>query len=595
MTLAVKRNGWLATIIWCALALTVFATPVRRTAITTTSRPLRPTPGNRTHYSDGTLRLGSLEVDTNYTRVASGNVTLLMPWDRATNAYAPTLKSVQQAWGASNNISVNWRLVSGSYDDYVNTILDACEKDEGAWDVVWIRADMVGKMSHCLKDIWAWNEAAAVEHGGVVARGAVVDDRLVGLPAELSFGIMLYNDDLLEKYGFPYPPGNLDELESMATAILKAERTLERYWMCGWAGPLSASENLTTVVSEWIGSVSGTILTETSSGDLDVSVATSPVANLFVRLVQWISQGVICSEDVGSATPDSSLQKFIDGKTIFLRTSTDMLKRIIDAKPSFNWGVAPLPSNLESGLGVGGVDGWYVGAYKYAPNPEAAVKTAEWLSSAGYQRDKILTVGMGMVGTYPEFLLDRQVCNVYGSVGGVSLCLTLSQVFLVRRPVGLAGPLWHNVSTAIQERVLQILQGDTYIVTGLQALDQKIRGILDLPPSNSTGPIIADPTVTKPGKAAIRKVGTQLSGLFLVVCITAVVVLLLRRKQRHDMELEEKMKAEAERGPEARVEMQAASIDDEEERKKARKLKGKGRATDEEEQGLIDKSEKIEI
>ncbi|KNC99380.1 uncharacterized protein SPPG_05624 [Spizellomyces punctatus DAOM BR117] len=569
-----------------------------RSSLTTTTRPLRPYPGNRTNYPSGLPRNDSSSANPNYAAVAQGNVTVLMPYDRAHNSYAPDLKLAQQAWGEANNVSVHWKDFGPDvdYDAYVQRVIQACASGEDDFDVIWVEASYVGVLADCLIDVWAWSDTLGSDHIGAVARGGVIKDRLVALPAELSFGILLYNMDLLTRYNYYSPPASVAEMEEMAAQILIGEKVMEHQALCGLTGAMFG-EPLASMATEWLAGIGAALVNDTG----DVTIATTPVAGLFASVINWLQSGILDQADVGTADMDAAIARFTNGNAIFLRTTTSMLPQIMNTLESawFGWGVAPVPSQLENGLGVGTIDGWFTGVYRHSKNPAAALRTVEWLTSAEYQKQKILKVGTRMVGTFPQFLLDRQICQAYGSVRDVSLCLIYSQVNLARRPIPQTGAKYPNISLTFQKFLLNLLDGNTYIITGLENLDKSLRTQLDLPPRDYS--IILDPGVIgRPGKIIPQKVGTQLAGLFLVVGVTALVVFLYRRKQRLDLQSE--LRASAASVVEAARQGGAPTGESHEmgqvkEEKTARKSKGKEKEEDPygENTSLIQKSEKIEI
>ncbi|KAI8816873.1 uncharacterized protein EV422DRAFT_272898 [Fimicolochytrium jonesii] len=581
------------------LADTAQAAPYihRRAALTTTTRPLRPSPGNRTHYSTGQPRLGSSTADPTFLTTASGPVTILTPHERATAVHATQLKEANAAWGASQNLSITWKQFPEGSDyaaDYVNQVLQACRTGQSSFDVVWVESAYVGALSECLEDVWAWDEAAAGGHAEVVARGGVVAERLVALPAELSFGILLYNSDLLERYGYGYPPDTLNEFEEMATAVLMGERMLENYKMAGWTGPLSSSEDLTSTVAEWIQSIGSSIIDDNGS----VTVGTTQVANLLARLTRWLESGIIDPSDVGQSTLTSSLNRFLAGQALFARTTTAHVPGIISSASSagFDWGIAPVPSDLESGLGVGTAEGWLVGTYRHSQNKAGAMKVVEYLTSQEYQKAKILDLGAAMVGTYPSFLLDRSICQAYGTVRSTSLCMVYSQVSVNRRPVSQAGARYANVTAAVQATVLEVMTGATAIVPALKALDARLRVIMGQP-AVELSLEIDDSIVVRPGKKSLDQLGTQLAGLCVVLAVTAVVVVGLRRTQRREIEKQLMAGNPGQNPPQGQAGPSSPGTGDgqpemrEAGSSSSKQDKGKGA----EYEALIDKSEKIEI
>ncbi|KAJ3024106.1 hypothetical protein HKX48_006462 [Thoreauomyces humboldtii] len=533
--------------------------------------------------------------DLTYETTASGSVVILTPYDRSVSTHADALRAANAAWGAENDISVSWKSFAEGTDyrnDYIAQVLDACKnKEMGVFDVVWLESSEVGLLADCMEDLWSWSETIAVEHGGVVARGAVVNERLVGLPAELAFGIMLYNSDLLEKYGYYYYPSDIDELEEMAITVLTGERALENYKLSGWTGPLTETEDLISWATEWFAGIKQTILSDTGS----VTIGTTAVASFLARLTVWLAEDIIDDLDVDTTDMAAATTRFRNKQSIFLRTTTAHVPEIIASPPSFDWGIAPVPSQLENGLGIGTAEGWFVGVFKYSSNKPGAVRVAEYLTSEAYQKAKILDLGASMVGTYPNFFLDKSICEAYGTVADVSLCSTYAQVSLTRRPIPQAGVHYANLSSQVQETLMEVMTGETYIITALTALDASLRVLFGQPAVADLGLEIDESTVIRPSKKTPENVETQLAGLLAVAAVTAVIVALLRRQQRRKME--QKLIAGNPSSPtRAAQEMQQA--DNREENGAAGK--GKSRAGDErgdsdENAALIEKSDTIEI
>ncbi|KAI9097034.1 hypothetical protein DFS34DRAFT_581145 [Phlyctochytrium arcticum] len=524
-----------------------------------------------------------------------------MPYERATNAWSADLKAAQKAWGAANNITITWRDFGPSVDyaGYVDRVMKACQNGTlDDFDVIWLEASYVGELSDCLLDLWAWNDALGADHSGTVARGGYIKDRLVALPAELSFGILAYNWDLLATYDYPYPPEDIPEMESMATAIITGERARDHSTLSGLTGAF-VGEDLSSFAYEMLASVGGNLINETTGV---VSVAHTPVANLLARMLMWISTGIIDQNDIGQTTMDQAIARWVTGESVFLRTTTSNIPKLIEimnskGQDAFNWGVSPVPSGEDQRLGSGATEGWYTGVYKNSKNKGAALRTVEWLTSQLYQEQKILKVGPKMVGTYPPFLINPKICSAYGSVRDQHLCLVYSQVDLVRRPVTETGPLYLNVSAIFQNFMKDVLMGNTYPITALKTLDSTLRVLLGNPPTDYSSLEITDTSIGKPGKIVPKNIMTQLTGLFFVVSVTAIVVLLYRRKRRDN--LHKKLRASAQAVVENTVTTEGGVPPEMEQVEKQRQAdKGKGVANDdsyEEDASLIQKSEKIEL
>ena len=79
----------------------------------------------------------------------------------------------------------------------------------------------------------------------IMSRLLTLGQPIVSLPAEADFGMIYYNMDILNRYGFDAPPKDIAELETQMTTIIQAEHALENYGLSGitseYTGRLSSS------------------------------------------------------------------------------------------------------------------------------------------------------------------------------------------------------------------------------------------------------------------------------------------------------------------------------------------------------------------
>jgi ABC-type glycerol-3-phosphate transport system substrate-binding protein len=62
---------------------------------------------------------------------------------------------------------------------------------------------------------------------------------LVALPMELDYGVLFFNQGLLNRYGLQGPPSNFDDMSNMASYILAAEKSEQNFKLSGITGLFS--------------------------------------------------------------------------------------------------------------------------------------------------------------------------------------------------------------------------------------------------------------------------------------------------------------------------------------------------------------------
>src|SRR5690242_9414527 len=135
--------------------------------------------------------------------------------------------------------------------------LSVLQSDPAAVDVLQVDPVWAVRLAPHLLDLRAQLASYRSDELPEVIENATFDGRLVGAPMLVSYGLLYYRKDLLEKYGFSHPPATWDELEQQAERIQRGERAAgdKEFWGYVWQG--GDYEGLTCNALEWQYSAGG--------------------------------------------------------------------------------------------------------------------------------------------------------------------------------------------------------------------------------------------------------------------------------------------------------------------------------------------------
>ncbi|KAJ3099824.1 hypothetical protein HDU97_002750 [Phlyctochytrium planicorne] len=443
--------------------------------------------------------------DSTFQTTSTGPINILtLPYLQNPQAIA-----YQRTFDATPPINISHTILPDDLSDeiYVQKIQKDCEEKRGDYDVVVLNTPLAGRLGDCFLDLSGWDKK---NPDGFVDRIGWMST--VG--GRLDYGVMFYNQDILDAAGQDYPPMSIDEFEDTASAAVTYLRQNE----------ISGIIGLTTQLSEWLYGQNRNALIDI---DGTVKIATNPAASIMERVAAWSDQGILDLAELSTpeeTSDEESIQKFLSGKAIFMRHWTSTIPRIEKENVPFKWGVGPIGGSRR-GQGVGALGGVSVGVYRYTKNPSAAAKVAFWLSSVEYQKTLLTKYKLFFVPTRSQLLLDSQVCQVLT----IDYCQLFALTTPSLRPTGFAGKSYQNVTSMIQKSITKILTGGTTIKSSLESLDVQVRTELNIDLADST---INDPgsTILVPQKKAPTHVEIQLSGLVMVIIVTTTVVVLLRQR-----------------------------------------------------------------
>ncbi|KAJ3171902.1 hypothetical protein HK101_011202 [Irineochytrium annulatum] len=465
--------------------------------------------------------------DPYYNTTATGPVTILY----LSSQTSANLDALHNGFVANPPIRIDHRVFSPDegYDVYVRQVLDACHEGiSGMFDVVMVDAAYTGVLGDCLLDLQGWDKTIGTGFQQDVLNNSVVNGRLVSLPTASDYGVLYYNQDMLDRSNQAYPPTCYDDIEASAISALQSERTVENFDVSGVAGQYYG-ESLTATAAEWLyGANRSAFLTPDGS---NVTVATNDVAEVLSRIAAWTNAFIIDPNDVGApadgSTPEAaSLEKFANGKAVYLRHWSSAYHTLAKMNLPFEWGVGPVVGT-DANMTVGAAGGWSAGVYKYSQNPGAAVKVAKWLASPQYQKTVITQLHDHIVPTRPSLFTDTDICSELSH----QLCGVIAKTTPAIRPAAITAGLYLNVSAAISQSMIDMLSGTYSIVNGLGNLDTQLRHILNIRAVDDvTSGISVDDTQVIVGKKNPGNLQLQVMGLFFVIGVTAVVFVLIRKR-----------------------------------------------------------------
>ncbi|KAJ3369505.1 hypothetical protein GGF31_005215 [Allomyces arbusculus] len=384
------------------------------------------------------------------------------------------LDSLFTPWMAQSGIRIEYNyyatLSSSNSFAAVQAYLDAHDPyyDLYMLDVVW-----PGALADHLADVTPFLDPVAVaQHDPKIVAAGVVGGRLIAMPAFVDFGVLYYRADLLGRNGFASPPETWDEMHTMLTRILPAERPANPA-LVGYMGQLQAYEGLTCNVIEWLaGASAGSIIepNRTLSGYLPGPTSSRAVA-VAQRMRSWLTSGLIGPLAVNADEAVSRTQ-WVQGNAVFMRHWPSLGAATNAANASFAWNMTRMPGDKREDAGSAALGGWFLAVSKYSSNITAAAMVLQFMTSREFQRMR--AVRHGVMPSVPALFDDSDVC---ATIGQCNLFKTLS---VSPRPSAPAGAKYVQASTLIYTAWSSILLGQAAPATGLADMNRNLAATLDI-------------------------------------------------------------------------------------------------------------------
>jgi multiple sugar transport system substrate-binding protein len=272
------------------------------------------------------------------------------------------------------------------------------------------------------------------------------DNHLYALPVFLDVGLLYYRKDLLEKYGFNFPPDTWNELVKESELIQKKERQINNnFYGFVWQG--AQYEGLICDFVEFIASNDGGIL---QSGIIKLNTPKNIYALQFMQDI--IHKYKISPENTYTDMKEEEARRlFQRGNALFERNWTYAYK-LHNNKDSFVKGKTAMTilPHFDDHNSVSALGGWHIGISKHSDQKEKALKFIKYAMS--YEVQKNLFTSVGWNPGRKDVYLDKELQKNYPRI---KILYDAFQHAVARPRL----PYYNEVSDIIQRYVNQCLAG----------------------------------------------------------------------------------------------------------------------------------------
>jgi circadian clock protein KaiC len=294
---------------------------------------------------------------------------------------------------------------------------------------------------------------------------ATREGRVYAVPAIALCGVLLYREDLLDKYGFE-PPMRWDQLIHQSVTILRNEGRDDLH---GFQFPGHTYEGLTCFFLENLWSNDGDIFAEDGS----VSLESDNALEALTYMRDLIFEHRITPPDV--ATPEKGMENhkdFVAGRTIFLRLLPNVMQNVNEPGSAVRGrvGIAPPPMGPRGTVSRTILGGWLHAVPRAARAPEAAKRFIRFMTSPASQKRKALHGGP--LPTRKSLYSDPDILAYNPSYPTL---LGLLHNGKHRHEI----PQYPRISRIIQEKVHAVLRGGLAPREALAAAAQDIRDLMN--------------------------------------------------------------------------------------------------------------------
>ncbi len=364
------------------------------------------------------------------------------------------------------NPGVSVKVIAGpkSTTDLLGLILQNFEAKSGDIDV--FNGDVIwpGDLAnHCLSlNKYMTQEEIKQYNPGVILNNTYKGE-LKALPLFIDVPMLYYRTDLLEKYGYDYPPATWEELEEMAAKIQEGERKAGNKDFYGYVWQGDAYEGLTCDGLEWLASNDGGTIVE---HDGKVTVASDNAIGALEMAKKWV--GTISPKAVLGFKEEDSRAMWQAGNAAFMRNWPYCypLSNADDCviKGKFDFTVLP----RGKGYNAVTIGGWELFVSKYSKHPDEAVKFAKF--AAGFDVQKMRVLDYGWLPTFMPVYDDPEVAkNEFVKKMGPIVADG------VARPSTVTAPNYAEVSRIFFTTVHSILSGEKEAKRGAKEMAIKIK------------------------------------------------------------------------------------------------------------------------
>ncbi|MEM9485057.1 MAG: ABC transporter substrate-binding protein [Cyanobacteria bacterium P01_F01_bin.116] len=282
------------------------------------------------------------------------------------------------------NIQIN--LVTNRSTDYTTDQRKAIytadfQANVAQYDLVYMDIVWPLQFANSLRDLTPYVEKDELDISGFLSSeisAGQLDRRLYRLPMRADVGLLFYRQDLLPK-GDASLPNTLAELSQLVSTLKPSVGYL-------WQG--RRYEGLVANFIEVLEGLGGTWIDPTT---VQVGLDT-PTAIQAATLMQQLIQRNISPDEVITYTEKDSLQRFMAGKTIFLRGWPYFWATLQQSALKGKVAIAP-PFSFSDTPGRGCRGGWGFGIPKNSAHPDEAWEAIKYFTSPSAQKQFVLASG----------------------------------------------------------------------------------------------------------------------------------------------------------------------------------------------------------
>ncbi|MBT9315078.1 ABC transporter substrate-binding protein [Leptothoe spongobia] len=326
------------------------------------------------------------------------------------------------------------------------------------YDLVYMDIMWPLQFTESLQDLTPYVEEDNMSLSGFLASelsAGELDGTLYRIPMRADVGLLYYRQDLLQQRGVSLPK----TLPELTQAVRLLQPSIGYLWQGSRYEGLVANfvEVLAGFGASWIDP-------ETGKVELD-----TPMAIEAATLLQDLIQKGISPDEVRTYIEQDSLQRFLEGQTIFLRGWPYFWNQIQNSDLNGKVEIE-LPFAFTNDPGIGCRGGWGFGIPQNSAHPEEAWEAIKYLTSETAQREFVLA--SGFLPSRTILFQDPDIVKKYPHMPQMLEYLESSSVF---RPVIKD---YEAASKILQSALSDILRGQQSVKAAMKQAQTETEDLL---------------------------------------------------------------------------------------------------------------------
>lgn len=309
-----------------------------------------------------------------------------------------------------------------------------------------------------MDDVLTEEEKAAYLDGPLNA--CTIDGKLMALPVFIDAGVLIYRQDLLDKYGKEVPT-TWEELCETAQEISSQEEGV-----AGFVSAWKQYENLTCAVVEFVESYGGSIV----DNDGNVKINSQESKDGIQLMSDMINTYKITDAGINGYTVPDAAAIFDSGNAVFFRAWPAQYAEANNEEISSvvgNVGVTNLPEGPAGSYSCLG--GWHIGVSPFSSHKEEAKIFAKFF--AGETANKVRALAGGNLPAVKSVYDDPEVQEAMPQLEYLKPCAENATA----RPKSI---YYEEVSSAVQLGVGSVLTGGSTVDEAADQMQSQIEEIM---------------------------------------------------------------------------------------------------------------------